>query len=70
MVDDGFYSEVLKFVIDAEELYGAGHGKEKLDFVITSMSSIHQYGHVIDGFVKLVECAVDDILTSPHKKVK
>lgn len=70
MVDDGFYSEVLRLVIEAEELYGAGHGKEKLDFVITSMSANHQYGYVIDGFARLVEGAVNDILTSPQKKVK
>lgn len=66
------YDEILVLIKEAESKYGAGHGEEKLSYVLTSLA----YRLVDLGFSKDLigdllpryALVVEDILSTPQKK--
>lgn len=61
IIDNGLFKKVIDLVIQAENKFGSGHGSEKLDFVITSLSN----EGVPESMLKSI---VEYVLTSPEKK--
>lgn len=65
--DSSFNNRVLDLVKAAEDLFGAGKGKEKLDYVIKNMCAS------VPGATKsfteaIVKARVEQILSTPQKK--
>lgn len=62
------YSQLVDLVNEAENVFGAGHGKEKLNYVVESYikkNDIKYFDSEVGYFVKGV---IEKILSTPHKK--
>lgn len=65
----GYYLDLVNWVKEAEDFYGAGHGQEKFERVFSKY--IAKYGKDATNyeFEKVVVAnAVDKILSTPQKK--
>lgn len=65
-VDNSLIAHLVSWVIDAERLYGPGHGDEKLKFVIEKARLY--LGDLFNE--KDITAMVEFILSSPEKKEK
>lgn len=65
--DPGLTNEILGYVISAENKFGCGHGKEKLEYVLMRYHEAHPgFASYID-WDDIVKSQVEYILTSPCK---
>lgn len=73
-VIDTFKEKILlqlpTVISEAEQKFGAGHGEDKLKFVIDFFTwSFDQEGVKIgDSYKKFIKLMVEQILSTPHKK--
>lgn len=66
--DRALMSKIVDFVLQAEQRFGAGHGKEKLDFVLRS---IFPESEKIDDLLRAsIVPLVEKVLSTPQKKEK
>lgn len=63
------YEKVCKLVKEAEQTFGAGHGDEKLKYVVSRYLQEEKVpGCFYSEFSWWVKCIVEDILGTPQKK--
>lgn len=63
-----WYPDLVKLVSEAESIFGEGHGKQKLNYVIEKMSSKLNLKYY-DGVLRMmIEEMVNLILSTPTKK--
>lgn len=71
--DKSAYENIVQYIKEAENKYGAGHGETKLTYVVNrfaaqlSESEREQYGNILFNAVSQI---VDDILDTPERKEK
>lgn len=67
IIDDSAYKDLIILVNQAEEKYGAGHGAEKLDFVISSFANLKNLDR--DTWIySSIKSKVETILSTPAKR--
>lgn len=63
--DDSVISHILDYVIQAEEIFGHGHGADKLDYV---KKCLVNSGKDAGLDMSTIEMLVEYVLSSPQKK--
>lgn len=63
-----WYPFICDLVKEAESIYGAGHGSEKLNYVIEKVKTTYNVNHNDLMFNNLVKTVIEDILSAPMKK--
>jgi len=63
--DDSATSELLDLTIEAEKEFGAGHGSEKMGFVLSKYLCKHPG---LKGYESIIQSIVERILKSPQRK--
>lgn len=63
--DNSIIAQLIPLVAAAEEIFGSGHGKEKLDYVVKTYNESHLQAQLP---VKVIESFVESILATPEKK--
>ena len=66
VVDDSAYSDIVRLTIEAENIYGAGHGSEKLDYVLNHVVNDDSLPMCVIKYA--YKPLVEKILSTPHKK--
>lgn len=65
--DDSAYSELVTYVSEAEEKYGAGNGSDKMKYVIQRYCYNHHL-NATNYISKAIKFIVERILSTPQKK--
>lgn len=69
ILDNSAYKDLIILIKQAEEKFGSGHGKDKLDYVITSFCNLKSLDR--DTFLKCsIQSKVENILATPERKEK
>lgn len=63
IIDNGLFKKVIDLTILAENKFGAGHGEDKLNFVLSSLST----EGVPEGMLKSI---IEYVLSAPKRKEK
>ena len=62
------YSSVIELIKQAEQIYGAGHGKEKLNYVVELYLKKNEIKYFDNEVRYFISNLVESILSTPEKK--
>ena len=65
--DDSAMANLIEFVNEAESVYGAGHGKDKLLYVFNKYCDLHHIEKT-GLYFNAIKSIVEAILSTPQKK--
>jgi len=62
------YSRISELIVEAERQWPQGHGKEKLDYVVSHIVEEKCGGHRIPAYEQYISLIVEKLLSIPQKK--